>query len=156
MLNSTFSANTALVGGGIYIVDPAIAAVANATFYGNQANLGGAALHNASSPSFSIDNSIITASIGSDCSGSFAISGNLVDSATCGGVANPVTGLDTSLAYNGGITRTHNLIDPLSNAVDAGVANCPSPSAGTPLIFDQRLTLRPVGLACDVGAVEAF
>lgn len=55
--------------------------------------------------------------------------------------------LNTTLANNGGPTRTHALVSgsPAVNAVDAG---CPPP--GT----DQRGIKRPQGAACDVGAFE--
>lgn len=90
---------------------------------------------------------------------------NLIDDASCdtgGGTFNLgiVTGLDQSLGYNGGLTRTHNL-DPASNAVDGGLnASCLNPATGAFLAKDQRAKPRPIdfdvsGFAeCDIGAVE--
>lgn len=55
--------------------------------------------------------------------------------------------LSTSLAANGGPTKTHALVSgsPAVNAVGSG---CPPPST------DQRGTKRPQGAACDVGSYE--
>ena len=50
------------------------------------------------------------------------------------------------LAANGGLTRTR-MPDPGSAVVDNGGAGCASP--------DQRGEDRPLGAACDIGAVEA-
>jgi hypothetical protein len=84
----------------------------------------------------------------------------VVDGSANGPTLGAVTGLDPVLAYNGGPTRTH-LIDPASNAVEAGRnAACLNPATGLPLTIDQRGLTRPVdfdlnGVAtCDLGAVE--
>ncbi len=53
--------------------------------------------------------------------------------------------LDTTLADNGGPTRTHALVSG-SPAIDAVVGTCPT--------TDQRGLPRPVGNACDIGAFE--
>lgn len=55
--------------------------------------------------------------------------------------------LNTTLANNGGPTRTHALVSG-SPAVDAVGSGCPPPSS------DQRGTQRPQGAQCDVGAFE--
>jgi hypothetical protein len=64
--------------------------------------------------------------------------GNIVD-------ADPMLG---PLADNGGLTATHALL-PGSPALDAA-GLCPPPDA------DQRGEPRPQGIACDIGAYEAF
>jgi hypothetical protein len=75
--------------------------------------------------------------------GPFAGSNNLFEHASCGTpVADPMLG---ALVMNGGTTPTH---EPLagSPAIDNGGAGCPGE--------DQRGSIRPVGIACDIGAVE--
>ncbi|MBI3799740.1 MAG: hypothetical protein HY268_22555 [Deltaproteobacteria bacterium] len=57
--------------------------------------------------------------------------------------------LQTTLAKNGGRTKTHNLV-PGSPAIDA------SPADGDCQPTDQRGVPRPLGVACDIGAVEFF
>lgn len=54
--------------------------------------------------------------------------------------------LDTVLRNNGGPTKTHVLVHG-SPAIDAALG-CPPPEA------DQRGTVRPQGVACDIGAYE--
>lgn len=56
--------------------------------------------------------------------------------------------LNTTLASNGGPTKTHALVIG-SPAIDAVGSGCPPPNT------DQRGTSRPQGRACDVGAFEA-
>ena len=55
--------------------------------------------------------------------------------------------LDPTLQNNGGPTLTHNLV-PGSPAIDAAGPDCPPPAT------DQRGVPRPLGAACDIGAVE--
>ncbi|MBI3797671.1 MAG: hypothetical protein HY268_11990 [Deltaproteobacteria bacterium] len=57
--------------------------------------------------------------------------------------------LNTTLADNGGPTLTHNLV-PSSPAIDA------SPDDADCQPTDQRGIPRPLGAACDIGAVEFF
>ena len=116
-----------------------------------------------------LNNTIITAGIGSDCdlSASASITGfhNLIDGVTCGAGApfrlGIVSNLDPVLADNGGPTQTHRLFLG-SNAIDDGNANCPNPKNGNPLSLDQRGMGygRPKDgdgngtLICDIGAFE--
>lgn len=158
--NSTFSANQALVGGGLDILATVNSAdVYSSTFYGNIATFGlapgGGALAN-NINNLRLNNSILAGSVGDECAGTLlpVVIDSLIDDATCGPVANPVSDFDTSLANNGGPTNTHTILSPASNAVDAVVA-CVKPN-GLALNFDQRNTARPLGGACDIGAVEAY
>jgi CSLREA domain-containing protein len=61
--------------------------------------------------------------------------------------ANAGNALLGALADNGGFSMTHDLLDG-SPAIDAA-AGCPPPTS------DQRAAVRPRGIACDSGAVEA-
>jgi predicted outer membrane repeat protein len=170
--NSTFSENTALCGGGFYLltgypVGPEVL-VGASTLFGNGATSAFCAghFHDAGTNSLELYNSIVDGGLGNSCN--FAMTDgnyNLVDDASCnsGGATfnlGAVTGLDPVLAYNGGPTRTH-LIEPTSNAVEAGWnPACLNPMSGNPLVMDQRGQTRPIdfdasGVAtCDVGAVE--
>jgi hypothetical protein len=137
------------------------------TFFGNVSAIGFCGDHfQSAASSLELYNSIVEGGFGINCNA--AMNGgahNLIDDATCdSGAANfnlgAVTLLDPVLAYNGGPSRTH-LIDPASNAVDAGRnAACLNPANGAPLVMDQRGQTRPVdftltGVAtCDIGAVE--
>lgn len=183
--NSTFSQNSALCGGALYLLENMgvgpFAVIANATFYGNQAGFVACGQHIVSTAftSLELSNSILAGSAASACTPGFPATGgshNLLDDNSCDtGGANfnlgPVTGLDSNLAFNGGLTRTHKLIYDLfslppvvSNAVDAGKnSKCVNPWFGTSLVLDQRGKKRPVdhipvaagGVAtCDIGAVE--
>jgi hypothetical protein len=86
-----------------------------------------------------------------DCGGGAASTGghNLESGTSCGFVtemegADPLLG---PLADNGGPTATR-MPDAASRAIDAGdPATCP--------VTDQRGVSRPLGAACDIGAVEA-
>jgi predicted outer membrane repeat protein len=72
---------------------------------------------------------------------------NLADDMTCDLILGTLTGLDVSLGFNGGPTKTHAL-SVSSNAIDAAT-NCPDM-----LVFDQRGVPRPIDDNCDIGAVE--
>ncbi len=169
--NSTFSGNSALCGGAFSLIRNLglgpFALLGTATFYGNVSTSAfcGGQFQSAAS-SLELYNSIVAGGIGASCN--TAMTGgayNLIDDASCDTGAvdfdlGPVTGLDPTLAYNGGPTKTH-LIDPTSNAVDAGRnAACLNPATGAPLVMDQRDLTRPVDFTgsgtavCDIGAVE--
>ncbi len=166
MGNTTISGNTALCGGGLSLIDnfgfgPA-AIIGTATFYGNSSTFGGCAqqVQTGVSGTTELYNSIVTAAVGAQCSGPLTAGNyNLIDDATCDtGLASfnqgVVTLIDPSLAFNGGLTRTHAL-DPSSNAVDAGFnPACLNPFTGAPLVADQRNLPRPVNVTCDIGAYE--
>lgn len=188
--NSTFSQNNALCAGGFYLqsnfgVGPTVV-VGTATFYDNESTFPGCPQHISNGAStLEIYNSIIDSglSIGGvvqpACIAAFPPTGGstnrIVDTSCDTGAVDfnlgPVTGLDTRLGYNGGLTRTHTLIyrpfglNPVvSNAIDTGKnAACLNPWTGAALVVDQRGKLRPVdhvpillgGVpSCDIGAVE--
>jgi hypothetical protein len=57
------------------------------------------------------------------------------------------------LAFNGGPTRTHALLDG-SPAIDNGIGAACVDDMAAPLTRDQRGVQRPWGAACDIGAFE--
>jgi hypothetical protein len=71
---------------------------------------------------------------------------NLATDTSCG-LNNVPDALLGPLADNGGPTKTHMPL-PGSPAIDFVADGCPPPAA------DQRGVARPVGTACDAGAVE--
>ncbi len=174
--NSTYSGNEALCGGAVTFFPNfgpgGDILVGTSTFYDNTSTFPGCAEHFVGGfNSFGLYNSIVAndpAAVGLDplCSGAMTAGNhNLADDASCDAAAGGfslgvVTGLAATLAYNGGLTRTHNL-DPASNAVDTGnnVA-CLNPATGAALVMDQRAQPRPFdfngnGVAeCDIGALE--
>jgi CSLREA domain-containing protein len=101
------------------------------------------------------DNSILYPGIGPNCSSStgvISLGYNLADDDSCGFtapgdlvVADAMLG---PLQANGGPTETHDLLVG-SPAIDAGSVDCPPPAT------DQRGVARPLGAACDIGAVES-
>jgi len=97
---------------------------------------GGGAIANGFGGIVSLSNSTL--------SGNSAGGGNLADDTTCGSIPGTLSGLDPSLADNGGPTLTHQLVAG-SNAI--GIAG----TCG--LAADQRGALRSDG-ACDSGAFE--
>jgi predicted outer membrane repeat protein len=169
--NSTFSGNSALCGGGFSLLagigGGPVAILGTSTFFGNLSTIAGCGDHfQSTANSLALYNSIVEGGLGSNCNAAMSAGAhNLIDDATCNSGAasfnlGTVTLLDPVLAYHGGPTRTH-LIDPASNAVDAGRnAACLNPSTGAPLVMDQRGQTRPVdftgaGVAtCDIGSVE--
>jgi hypothetical protein len=173
--SSTFSGNTSFCGGAFSLLTAfgaaPVALMGASTFYGNHASIAGCGDHFSGSPgappTLAVYNSILDGGLGLMACSAPMTGGahNLIDDATCDtGAADfnlgAVTLLDPVLAYNGGPTRTH-LLDPASNAVDAGLnAACLNPVTGAPLVMDQRGQTRPVdftlaGVAtCDIGAVE--
>jgi hypothetical protein len=144
LYNSTVSDNSALgsigQGGGISGVGTVF--LQNATISGNSATMDGAAI----SADATLYGTLIANSTGSThCSGVITDGGgNKADDASCGTVPADLTGLDSTLADNGGPTLTHALLEG-SNAINAA-GNCG-------LDTDQRGSLRFDG-ACDSGAVE--
>jgi hypothetical protein len=171
--NSTFSGNSAFCGGAFSLIDGfavgPTALMGASTFYGNHGSFAGCADHFQTGVATSLEvyNSILEGGLGvAACNAPMAGGAhNLIDDPSCNtGAASfnqgQVTFLDPVLAYNGGPTRTH-LIDPASNAVDAGRnAACLNPVAATPLVMDQRGQTRPIDFTltgtptCDIGAVE--
>ncbi|MBA3469749.1 MAG: hypothetical protein H0T53_08900 [Herpetosiphonaceae bacterium] len=129
--NTTIASNTALEGGGFLIrgdeFDPET---------GEQIGESGRV---------QLFNSIVAANAESDCDGTLIVSSNnLIEDATCA-AAYTGAALLGELGANGGSTATLALL-PDSPAIDVGGTSC------GPL--DQRGYRRPVGAACDLGAVE--
>lgn len=177
MSNSTVSNNDALVGGGFslnqaFFTGPDVV-VGASTFYNNTSSFFGAAEHFFGTwNTFVMNNSIVAndpaaAIVPADICSTTLTGGsyNLIDDASCSTPAllfnlGAVNGLDLNLSFNGGMTRTHELLAG-SNAIDAGLAaTCVNPSTGAPLVIDQRRQTRPVDgdlngvIACDIGAFE--
>ena len=170
IVNSTISGNGASggsmesAGGGVF--NDGSTRIYNSTLSGNSVHdspvLSGGGIHNDGNPdTVVLHNNIITNSIGDDCSntgmaGAFSGSNNLIDdnvSGPCSAIsAEAVTAFDSSLGNNTGPTQTHALFAG-SNAIDAGVDNCPD-HLEVALPVDQRGIARPRGMACDIGAVE--
>ena len=165
-----------LIGGGIYNLGDLT--VTNSTLSSNHSQFGGAAVfsygtgvvrlysstvaqNSTSSGLGAVDNSqgntlILRQTIvadqreGADCYGTITSEGyNLDSDESCGlGATGDISGGNASLMplqENGGPTQTH-MPNLDSDTVDAGGANCPK--------TDQRGFYRPVGAACDIGAVE--
>lgn len=174
--NSTYSGNEALCGGGIALfANSGLGAdvlIGTSTFVDNDSSFPGCSEHIFGGwNNFELYNSIVTNNPAGGpydplCSGGLSDgNNNLIDDASCntGGATfnlGTISNIDLNLAYNGGVSRTHNLL-PGSNAIDAGNNTaCLNPWTGTPLIFDQRTRTRPVdnngnGIAeCDIGSVE--
>ncbi|HEY9121437.1 MAG TPA: CSLREA domain-containing protein [Brevefilum sp.] len=152
--NTTFSGNDAgYNGGGISSWNGSVA-FESSTFSGNTAQEGGGVYIKDGVLNFS--NTIIANSNNEDCLIEWSLGGsistnmhNLVGDNTCsvGGInflsGDPLLG---PLANNGGLTKTHALLEN-SPAVDKGYCD----SAPT---TDQRGEVRPAGSGCDIGAYE--
>jgi predicted outer membrane repeat protein len=156
--NSTFSGNsTQALGGALYVEESVDLTLSFSTLTGNTASVRGGGFA-AVTNSEKTDAPVITASIivgntGGDCDNSegtaYTSSGDNVFGTNCPNAAgdttnvSPGTVLNTTLADNGGLTKTHALIAN-SPAIDKGGIGC-APG-------DQRRYGR-VG-ACDTGAFE--
>jgi hypothetical protein len=156
--NSTVSQNTAVgVGGGLANSgDSADAWLVNATVYDNGAGSGGGGIDNAGN-SVEINNTIVAHDMatGMDCAGTAVATGgtpNLDSDGACGAsiTSDPMLG---PLMDNGGLTDTHfpAMFSPVVDAGDDAVCTA-DPVNG----IDQRGTARPVGMQCDIGAVEGM
>jgi hypothetical protein len=176
VINSTFYQNSALSGGGAinnvtYSTSTAELTVINSSFVNNTGAIG-------SSIAIGSDNGTGTATAllqnslfvnpnntGANCaslSGTFLAGTNNLEYSASGGGASCGTGSTTTsvnpistvgLASNGGPTQTVALAAG-SAALDSGnntICNDPSTVASR----DQRGAARPLGVACDIGAVEA-
>lgn len=118
---------------------------------------GGVLAFSNSLPVFNVQNSIIggnqSTGANADCAGTIISGGNnLITSVTGCTINGDTTGNITGeapdlapLADNGGVGKTHALLTG-SPAIDAGGNDC--------LANDQLGTARPIGSACDIGAVE--
>ncbi len=145
VFNSTISNNFAPYAGAI----SAVATIANSTFYGNDTIPETAYYSSALKGTFTLYGTILQNYDDFDTHNcQFAtiidLGNNFADDASCGSIPNVDPGLDTTLADNGGPTRTHALLQG-SVAIDSGQA-CPAAT-------DQRGVPRDDG-ACDSGAFE--
>jgi hypothetical protein len=147
LTNVTLSGNsTQSTGGGIYNLVSTMTVV-NVTLSGNSAGDKGGGIYN-NSGTVTVKNTIVAnSSAGGNCNGGVTNSGfNFSSDASCGfgPGRDDVNVMLGPLADNGGPTQTH-MPQPGSPAIDHG-SGCPT--------TDQRSAIRPVGPACDVGAVE--
>ena len=145
IINSTVSGNSATSGGGIY--NSGALTLTNDTIANNSASGGGGILN---WDSVVITNSILSAN-NSNCSnisGSFTNGGgNLINSAgggACAGIT-PAVDADPMLGAFNGVYYPLLAGSPAINAAPT--------CAG--LTDDQIGTVRPQGIACDIGAIEA-
>lgn len=167
--NSTISGNTAttLDGGGIY--NNGTLTLSSVTIASNAAPAGdvGGMFNNDSLGTTSMRNSILgdntSATAGdADCGGTIDSGGhNLIETTgactIAGSTTGNLTGVDAQLlplADNGGPTQTQMLLAG-SPALDAGDPAVPGSGGTACEATDQIGTTRPVGSACDIGAVEA-
>ncbi len=145
LTNVTLSGNSAYnPGGGIN--SNGTATLTNVTLSGNQVT-GPYVLGWGIAGSPTLINTIVTNSLGGNCSTTLGGSSNLSSDNTCGfGGGDNVSVMLAPLGNYGGTTLTHMLM-PGSPAIDSGTnTGCPS--------TDQRGYSRPVNGTCDVGAVE--
>jgi hypothetical protein len=170
LTNVTVSGNQAgASGGGIEAMDSPVL-INNSTIVANGTNEFGGGLEARGTTTLS--NTIVAGNTAPDtqfgtapdCSGRITSGGyNLIRSTSgcniVGNAAGNVVGQDPRLgllAFNGGPTRTHALIDG-SPAIDAGNPAVPGGgSTGACALSDQRGYLRPRGATCDIGAFERF
>jgi len=162
LTNSTVSGNTAdgegSYGGGILNSYCFSLAATNSTVSGNSAAYqGGGIYQDAPARPATVKNTIVANSpSGGNChinGDSFTSQGhNLSSDNTCASKFTSPGDLNSTdpglwpLADNGGPTQTHGLLAG-SPAIDAGDSNgCPA--------TDQRGAPRPLGVGCDIGAVE--
>jgi hypothetical protein len=138
--NSTFSGNTAPIGGGI--ANSGKMSVTNSTLAGNMATSSGGIVNGGS---LSLTNSIVSGNTGGDINGNTTGSHNLIGGA-------PLLG---TLGTYGGPTKGFALLLG-SPAIDAGDdAICADTTGIAPVAGkDQRGIARPQGAHCDIGAFE--
>jgi uncharacterized repeat protein (TIGR01451 family)/CSLREA domain-containing protein len=157
LTNVTISGNLASVNGGGIFNQPAIGGalqLLNVTLASNTATGTGGGIYNAGASS--TQNTIFSQNTSANCvlssvSNIIVSLGNNLDSGASCGLAgsgdisnsNALLGL---LANNGGLTKTHALLNG-SPAINSGNNTaCPS--------LDQRGVTRPQGTQCDIGAYE--
>ncbi|HEU4759484.1 MAG TPA: choice-of-anchor Q domain-containing protein [Dehalococcoidia bacterium] len=152
--SSTVSGNaTGSFGGGIYAGGSLTINSSTISYNSAYSSNGGGIYHPAGTTS--IQNSIVANSpSGGNCAPPAVASNgfNLSSDGTCAfGALGDMNNTDPKLgplAFNGGPTPTHALLDG-SPAADAGIIPCPPPAT------DQRGVSRPQGFRCDIGAYEA-
>jgi CSLREA domain-containing protein len=153
--NSTFSDNYAGTYGS-HLHNRGISVFHNVTVWHGTITSFGGNIHNHSTGTFTLNNSIIGSNVYGDfCSGTGSFQGenNLLDQ-PCDAIGNlgRPTHVDTTLRDNGGATRTHALLEG-SNALDMGINDCRD-TEGNRLRRDQRGVPRPQNSICDIGAFE--
>ncbi len=148
LTNVTVSGNSATSDGGGINAQSGTLILTNVTISGNSASApkGGGIRRKAGSVQL-LNTIIANSSSGGNCDGTITDNGfNQADDATCGTIPATLTGLDPTLADNGGPTWTHALLAG-SSALDTGTnSGCPA--------TDQRGYARPGNGVCDVGAYE--
>ncbi len=148
LTNVTVSGNSVTSEGGGINSQSGTLILTNLTISGNSASAskGGGIFQKADSVQL-LNTIVANSPSGDNCNGTITDSGNnLADDATCGTIPSTLTGLDATLADNGGPTLTHKLL-PGSNALDTGSnPSCPA--------TDQRGFARPFNVVCDIGAYE--
>jgi predicted outer membrane repeat protein len=155
VVNSTFSANAGTSGGGAIYAATGDATISFSTFADNTAPFG-AGVYNDSggSGTMTVSSSLFAGNPDGNCDGVLSSGGyNLSDDTHCGsaftgpGDENGVTLALQPLGNYGGPTATQPPAagNPAIDHVPAGLC---------PVDIDQRGVLRPVGPACDTGAVE--
>jgi hypothetical protein len=160
--NSTISGNTAGAGGGGGMASAGTASLLNATLSGNATTGNGGGI--VSAGTVSLRATILNSgSAGANCgSGSIvSLGSNLSNDTSCQAAFNQVgdqnnVSLSLSpLAFNGGLTQTHALLDG-SPAIDAvqGACTTDGTATGGGITSDQRSITRPQGIRCDAGAFE--
>ncbi len=169
VVDSTFSGNAAVNGGGIANEGPATLTLTDSTISGNSATQNGGGLYNVNgtryaSRAVSVGNTIVAGNTaggtGADAFGSFASQGNnligesdgssgWIASDLTGTIAQPLDPLLAPLAYYGGPTETMALL-PGSPAIAAGNTALIPPGVTT----DQRGYPRIVNGTVDIGAYE--
>lgn len=154
LTNSTVSGNAAdSRGGGVFTPESGETTITLCTISDNVALIDGGNVF-ADGGRVTLSNSVIANSIGGDCVSDGAVVNdagfNVIEDGGCISAPTSVSGdpLLGPLADNGGPTMTHALLFG-SNAFDAG--DC----AGNSIFVDQRGIARPLGAACDIGALES-
>jgi hypothetical protein len=165
--NTTVSGNSAgSYGGGMTTSSFSTVTVINSTVYGNDASEGGG-IANASQATLVFRNSIVvgnTSPNGADVNTTNAtltsnganIFGSVVGASLPAGDQVGISAasvINTTLADNGGPTRTHALVNN-SSAINRGINAHSVDNLGATLTTDQRGFPRPSGGTVDIGAFE--
>jgi hypothetical protein len=153
LTNVTLSGNqsTNNGGGGIY-QGKGNGSLNFVTAVGNTGIFGGGVYNDGNLATLFLQNTLLSNNTGGNCDGVVSSSGhNLSSDNNCGLFVQPGDKINTPallgpLANNGGQTLTHLLL-PGSPAINGG-------QCVVGVTVDQRGALRPVGPACDIGAVE--
>jgi CSLREA domain-containing protein len=159
--NSTFvdNSSTTFAGGALDTFGTLL--LTNSTFSGNSApaDAGGSAISVGGTAD--IKGTIVTASTGSNCTGTVTDKGfNLDDDGTCGFSSGTTPAAQIALGAaglqnNGGPTQTVALASNSVAINQIPVADCTDQSSPPArLLTDQRGVIRPQFTACDIGAYE--